>query len=110
MSYSIITIHLLATTAFSSSNTFSNNETNAVARFYSDFAQLYRSAILKSYVDQERTIECYQFFFSQREYLRILEESLTMLHINIIERTITYHPMPNFEVNGSGYFYGRDPT
>jgi hypothetical protein len=59
---------------------------------------------------QERTIELYQFFFSQREYLRILEESLTMLHTNIIERTITYHPMPNFEVNGSRYFYRRDPT
>ncbi len=33
-----------------------------------------------------------------------------MLHTNIIERTITYHPMPNFEVNGSRYFYRRDPT
>jgi len=32
-----------------------------------------------------------------------------MLYANVIERTITYHPMPNFEVIGSRYFYRRDP-
>jgi len=108
MSYSIIAAILLATIALSSSNLLLNNERNVLARFYSDFAQLYRPATVKSYVDQERTIERYQFFFTEKEYSHISEKSLTMLYTNVMERTITYHPMPNFEVNGSRFFYRRD--
>jgi len=109
MSYSIITTILLATIALSSSVSFLNNEPNVLARFYSDFAQLYRSAIVKSYIDQGQTTELYQFFFTEREYLHISEKSLTMLNTHVIERTIIYHPMPNFEIVGSRYFYRRDP-
>jgi len=109
MSYSIIAAILLTIIGLSTSITFSNNERNVLARFYSDFAQLYRSATVKSYVDQEQTIELYQFFFTEKEYSRIAEDSLTMLYTNVIERTVTYHPMPNFEVIGSRYFYRRDP-
>jgi len=107
MSYSIIAAIFLATIALSSSVPYSNNERNVLARFYPDFVQLYCPATLKSYVDEEQTIERYQFFFTEKEYLTISEESLTMLYTNVMERTITYHPMPNFEVNGTRYFYRR---
>jgi hypothetical protein len=109
MSYSIIAAILLATITLSSSISYSTNEQNVLVRFYSDFAQLYRSATLKSYVDEGRTTELYQFFFTEREYSRMSEESLTMLYTNVIERTVTYHPFPNFEVVGTRYFYRRDP-
>lgn len=100
----------LAMIALSSTKTpVFDRERNVLARFYSDFAQLYRPATLKSYVDEDRTIEQYQFYFPEREYSRIAEESLTMLYTNIIDRTVTFHSMPNFVVNGSRYFYRRDP-
>lgn len=86
-----------------------DRERNVLVRFYSDFAQIYRAPNLKSYVDQDHTIEQYQFFFSEREYVRIVEESLMMLSTNVIDRTITFHSAPNFAVNGSRYFYRRDP-
>ena len=85
-----------------------DRERNVLVRFYSDFAQLYRAANLKSYVDEDRTIEQYQFYFPEREYARIAEESLTMLYTNVVDRTVTFHSMPNFVVNGSRYFYRRD--
>jgi len=103
---------LLAIIALSSSTSLPNNERNILIRFYSDFAQVYRPAILKphpSELNREQSIEQYQFFFTEKEYSQISEESLTMLYRNVIERTITYHPMPNFEVVGSRYFYRRDP-
>jgi len=111
MSYSIIAAIFLATIALSSSSSVPSfdNERNVLVRFYSDFAQLYRPVTMKSYVNQEQTMEQYQFYFTEREYTRILEESLTMLYTNVIERTITFYPTPNFAVNGSRYFYRRDP-
>jgi hypothetical protein len=111
MSYSIITAIFFVTIAvsLSSSGPVFDNERNVLARFYSDFAQLYRPIIVKSYVDDERTLEQYQFYFTEKEYLRIPEESLIILYTNVIERTIIFHPMPNFVVNGSRYFYRRNP-
>lgn len=111
MSYSIIGSILLATIALSSANfgSINNNERNVLARFYSDFAQLYRSAPLKSYVDDDKTMELYQFFFTEKDYVQMIEESLTMLYTNVFERTVTYHPMPNFEQVGARYVYRRDP-
>jgi hypothetical protein len=114
MSYSIIAAVLLAIVALSSSSTlYPNSERNVIARFYSDFAQLYRPATLKSYSsksdDEFSSIERYEFLFTEKEYSQISEESLTMLYTDVIERTITYYPTPNFIVNGSRYFYRRDP-
>jgi hypothetical protein len=102
---------LLAVVALSSADP--NNPRNVLARFYSDFAQLYLSApplepsSLNS--DGQESTQRYQFLFTEQQYLKISEESLTMLYTNVIDRTITYHPMPNFEVKGTRYFYRRDP-
>jgi hypothetical protein len=109
MSYSIIAAIFFVTIGLSLSVPVFDNERNVLVRFYSDFAQLYRPATLKSYVDEERTLERYQFYFTEREYLRISEPSLIMLYTIVIERTVTYYPMPNFVVSGSRYFYRRDP-
>jgi len=109
MSYSIIAAILLATIAVSSSISFTSNERNVLTRFYPNFGQIYRPATFKSYADEEKTTVLYQFLFTEKEYTQIAEESLTMLNTNIIERTITYHSTPNFEVVGSRYFYRRDP-
>jgi len=112
MSYSIIAALLLTVVALSSSTLHPNTERNVLARFYSEFTELYRSVTLKpdtSKSEQESSIEQYQFLFTEKEYLQISEESLTMLYTDVIERTIVYHPMPNFETIGSRYFYRRDP-
>jgi hypothetical protein len=113
MSYSIIAAVLLVLVALSSSTLYPNSKRNAIARFYSDFAQLYRPATLKPYLpksDEESTsTELYQFLFTEKEYSQISEESLTMVYTDVIERSITYYSMPNFMVNGSRYFYRRDP-
>ena len=111
MSYSIFAAIFLATIALSSASSVPvfSNERNVLVRFYSDYAQVYRPATMKSYVDDERTMERYQFFFSPSEFSQIFEDSLTLLNTNVIERTITYYPRPNFAVNGSRYFYRRDP-
>jgi len=109
MSYSISAAILLVIVAVSSSTLTASTSQNVLARFYSNFAQLYRPTTVKSFVDQEQTMERYQFRFTAKEYLQISDKSLTMLNTNIVERTVTYHPMPNFEVVGSRYFYRRDP-
>jgi len=110
MSYSILAVIFIATIALSSATVpIFDQERNVLVRFYSDFAQLYRAANLKSFVDQDQTIEQYQFYFPEREYIRIAEESLMMLSTNVIDRTVTFHSTPNFAVNGSRYFYRRDP-
>lgn len=109
MSYSMLAAILLATIALSSAGIGSTDERNVLVRFYSNFAQLYRPALSKSYVDQGKTLESYRFFFTEKEYSQITEESLTMLNTNVLERTITFHPTPNFEKVGTRYFYRRDP-
>jgi hypothetical protein len=110
MSYSIIATIFLATITVSLTTFPSfDNEHNVLARFYSDFAQVYRPVTLKSYVDQAQTMVKYSFYFPEREYLRIAEESLTMLYTNVIDRTITFYQTPNFAVTGSRYFYRRYP-
>ena len=110
MSYSILAVIFFATIALSAATMpVFDRERNVLVRFYGEFAQLYRPANLKSYVDQNQTIEQYQFFFPEREYVRIVEESLMMLSTNVIDRTVTYHSAPNFAINGSRYFYRRHP-
>jgi len=51
----------------------------------------------------------YEFFFTVKEFSQISDDSLTMLHTNVMDRTITYIPQPNFQVVGTRYFYRRDP-
>jgi hypothetical protein len=112
MSRTIITALLLAIVALSSSNAMRKNvDSHVLVRLYPDFAQIYRGAALKqpSKLNKVEPVERYHFFFTEKEFTQITEESLTMLHTDVIERTITFHPMPNFEVVGSRYFYRRDP-
>jgi hypothetical protein len=112
MSYSIITVVLLAIVALSSAKSPLNHEQNVLARFYSNFAQLYRPATsipVAADTDRPDLLERFEFLFSEKEYSHVCEESLTMLYTNVTERTITYHPMPNFEEIGSRYMYRPDP-
>jgi hypothetical protein len=104
----VTTAVLLVAVALLSSASSADYEQNVLARFYPNFAQLYRPATPKPYRDGP--YELFQFLFTEKEYLQILEESITMLFVNITERTITYHPTPNFEIAGSRYLYRPDPS
>ncbi|CAF3229271.1 unnamed protein product [Rotaria sp. Silwood2] len=108
---SLIITLLLSVVTLTTSDLSQSSEQNVLARFYSNFAQLYRPALLKSYsseLNHEQSIEQYRFLFNAKEYSQITEESITMLNTNVIERTIIYHPTPMFEINGTRYFYRRD--
>ena len=90
-----------------------HDQTNVLARFYGDFAQIYlapSSVPAESLgFDNDTSVEYYQFFFTAKEYSQLREESLTMLNAQVLERSVTYHPQPNFEVEGTRYFYRREP-
>ncbi|CAF4173269.1 unnamed protein product, partial [Rotaria sordida] len=109
----LIAFHFLAIIVnLTKSDLSQNNEQNIFARFYSNFVQLYRPVLSKSYsseLNYEQSIEHYRFIFNEKEYSKISEESIIMLNTNIIERTIIYHPTPNFEIIGTRYFYHRNP-
>jgi hypothetical protein len=95
--------------AVSSSAPSSPVEQNALARFYSGFAQLYRPPSVPMQSQDSTTTQRYQFLFTDKEFENIKDESLSLLYTTVIERSIIYHPMPNFEVEGTRYFYRRDP-
>lgn len=90
-----------------------NDETNVLARFYSDFGQVYfRPSSMRAEphgLTNDTSVEYYEFFFTVKEFSQLREQSLTMLNTHVLERTVTYHPMPNFEVEGARYLYRRDP-
>jgi hypothetical protein len=84
-------------------------EQNALARFYSGFAQLYRPAPVPMQSQDSATTQRYQFLFTEKEFDNIKDESLSLLYATVVDRSIIYHPSPNFEVEGTRYFYRRDP-
>ena len=108
MLYSVIIAVVLTAVASLSSASPADYEQTVHARFYPNFAQLYRPATSKPY--REGSSQRFQFLFTVKEYSQILEESITMLNVNVTERTITYHPTPSFEVAGSRYLYNLDPS
>ncbi|CAF1548185.1 unnamed protein product [Rotaria sp. Silwood1] len=108
---SLIITLLLSIITLTISDLSESSEQYVLARFYSNFVQLYRPILLKSYktkLNHEQSIEYYRFLFNEKEYLQIVEDSITILNINILERTIIYHSTPNFEINGTRYIYHRD--
>jgi hypothetical protein len=114
MSSSIVVAAVLLTVAVLSSTSSVDFDVskNVLARFYPKFAHFYRLATPKFDDDFRMNVdtsyEYYQFVFNATEYMRIVEESLTMLNTDIVERTIVYHPTPSFEIQGSRFFYRRD--
>jgi len=109
MSYRIIIAVALTLVALSSSTPLSI-EKNVLARFYSSFAQLYRPAsVMSGKLQRSTSTQRYQFLFTEQEYATIKPESMSMLYASVLERSIVYHPNPNFEVEGTRYYYRRDP-
>ena len=90
-----------------------NNDINVLARFYSDFGQIYlRPSSMRAVpygLENDTSVEYYEFFFTTKEFSQLREQSLTMLNTHVLERTVTYHPTPNFEAEGARYLYRRDP-
>jgi hypothetical protein len=105
----------IALVALSSSQMLVENN-NVLARFFPSFTQFYRSASpqasekVSSFAEQEpSTTKRYRFLFNEFEYASIRPESFSMVHTDVVERKIVYHPVPNFEMQGSRYYYRRDP-
>ena len=105
---------LCAIVALTSSLPTPKTETSPTAlssRMYSNGAQITHGGVVRTTGPEldDHQYHQYRFMFTEAMYRHVAIETLTMTGADVIERSIDYHPHPNFEVSGSRYFYRRDP-
>jgi hypothetical protein len=108
MSRLSLVLLLLSLISVFSVDQYQDDVQSVLTRFYRDFGHVYRSANDNQLESNNASIQYYRFVFTREEYAEISEESLTLLHADVLERTINFHPMPNFQVAGARYLYRFD--